>query len=132
MRVLDARIHAFLDVALVLAFVLGPLVFGLGGTPAVISFLLAFGFLILAAITWSRARRGSSAISVPHGLLELAVTVFLAFLPRIDGYAPGSPARRFFWIMAVAVGVIWLLSAYGNRALDARRTTVASAPGGRV
>lgn len=132
MRVLDARIHAVLDVALVLAFVLGPLVFGLGGSPAVISFLLALGFLLLAVVTWSRARRGPAPISVPHGLLELAITIFLVFLPRIDGYSPGSPARHFFWIMAAVLGVIWLLSAYGGRAVDARTNTAASTPGGRL
>ena len=126
MRILDARIHTFLDVALAIAFVLGPLVFGLGGSPAVISFVLALAFVVLAAVTGIRARRGPTALSIPHGLVELAITIFLAFLPRLDGYSPGSPARKFFWIMAVAVGVVWLLSAYGRQTLDARRTHVAA------
>jgi hypothetical protein len=128
MRILDARIHTFLDVAMAIAFVLGPLVFGLGGSPAAISFVLALVFLVLAVLTWIRARRGPTAVSIPHGLIELAITIYLAFLPRLDGYSPGSPARSFFWIMAVAVGVVWLLSAYGRQTLNARETAVPVAP----
>lgn len=128
MRILDARIHTFLDVALALAFVLGPLVFGLGGSPAVISFVLALAFLVLAVITWLRARRAPTTVSIPHGLVELAIAIYLAFLPRLDGYSPGSPARTFFWIMAVAVGVVWLLSAYGRQTLDVERAKAPVVP----
>ncbi|HEY1433741.1 MAG TPA: hypothetical protein VGG65_00115 [Thermoanaerobaculia bacterium] len=128
MKILNARMHVVLDVALVVAFVLGPLVFGLGGSPALISFALALGFLLLAAVTWFRGRHEDASVSIPHGLIELAITIFLAFLPRLDGYSPGSPARRFFWIMAVAVGVVWLLTAYGRRSLDAQRKPVTAVP----
>jgi hypothetical protein len=128
MKVLDARIHAFLDVALILAFALGPLVFGLGGSPAVISLVLAIVFLILRVVTWVRARGQGATVSIPHGLVELAITVYLAFLPRLDGYSPGSPARRFFWIMAVVVGIVWLLTAYGRQTLDTLKTPVARVP----
>jgi hypothetical protein len=128
MKVLNARIHAYLDVALVLAFVLGPLVFGLGGSPALISFALALVFLILRVVTWARARSAATTVSIPHGLVELAITVYLAFLPRLDGYSPGSPARRFFWIMAVAVGLIWLLTGYGRQSLDTLKSPVTRLP----
>jgi hypothetical protein len=53
-----------------------------------------------------------------HGLVELAVAVFLAVLPRIGGYSPGSPARRFYATMAVAIAVVWLLTDY--RAAEAK------------
>ena len=120
MRILDARIHFVLDVAFALAFVLGPLVFGLGGSPAVVCFLIALAFVFLAATVWWRGRHETAGISILHGLVELGIAVLLAVLPRIDGYAPGSPARRFVWTMAIAVGVVWLLTAYG----DARRTAL--------
>ena len=38
--------------------------------------------------------------------------MFLAVLPRLDGYAPGSPARRFYWTMAIVIGLVWLLTDY--------------------
>ena len=114
MRILNARVHSLLDVAFALAFAFGPLVFGLGGSPAVVSFILALVFVALAATLWWGRRREAGTVAVPHGLVELAIAVFLAVLPRIDGYSPGSPARTFVWSMAIAVAIVWLLTAYGE------------------
>jgi hypothetical protein len=121
MRILDARFHMLADVVFVLAFLFGPLVFGLGGGPAIISILIAIAFLVLAATAWVQVRTESPAVSVGHGLVELGIALLLAFLPLLDGYSPGSPARRFVWIMAVVVGVVWLLTAYGRRSLVLER-----------
>ena len=114
MRILNARVHSLLDVAFALEFAFGPLVFGLGGSPAVVSFILALVFVALAATLWWGRRREAGTVAVPHGLVELAIAVFLAVLPRIDGYSPGSPARTFVWSMAIAVAIVWLLTAYGE------------------
>jgi len=114
MRIINARVHALLDVAFALAFVLGPLVFGLGGSPAIVSLVIAVVFVVLAASEWRGRRREAATVSVPHGLIELAIVVLLAVLPRIDGYSPGSPARTFVWAMAIAVAVVWLLTGYGE------------------
>jgi hypothetical protein len=111
-KILDARIHLLFDVLFVLAFALGPLLLGLGGSPAIISFFAAAVFLVLAAIGWGRYRSAPGYVPVGHGLIELALVVLFAFLPRIDGYGPGSPARQFYWMMAAALMVVWLLTAY--------------------
>jgi hypothetical protein len=123
MRILNARVHVLLDVAFALAFALGPLVFGLGGSPPVVSFVTALVFVLLAASIWWSRRRESGTVPIPHGLVELAIAVLLAVLPRIDGYSPGSPARTFVWSMAIAVAIVWLLTAFGEA-----RTTL-RAPG---
>ncbi len=114
MRILDARIHAFCDVFFVLAFALGPFALGLGGSPAIISFLLAVAFVVLAVTGWAGVRSGRVVVPIPHGLVELVLALLLAFMPRLDGYAPGSPARHFYWTMAAALIVVWLLTAYGH------------------
>lgn len=114
MRIFNARVHSLFDVAFALAFAFGPLVFGLGGSPAVVSFVLAIVFVVLAASLWWGRRREAGTVAVPHGLVELAIAVLLAVLPRIDGYSPGSPARTFVWSMAIAVAIVWLLTAYGE------------------
>ncbi len=44
--------------------------------------------------------------------MELGIAIFVALLPKLDGYSPGSPARRFYWAMAVALGIVWLLTDY--------------------
>ncbi|HTR04278.1 MAG TPA: hypothetical protein VMN82_13890 [Thermoanaerobaculia bacterium] len=125
MRILDARLHRLADVAFALAFVLGPLVFGLGGSPAVFSFLFAVAFVLLAATVWRRGRHAAPVVSILHGLIELAITIVLAVLPIVDGYAPGSPARRFVWTMAILVGVVWTLTAYGERSSLSREAPAA-------
>jgi hypothetical protein len=128
MRILDARIHFILDVAFALVFALGPLVFGLGGSPAVISFVIALVFVVLAASVWWSRRRKTGTVSILHGLAELAIAVLLAVLPRIGGYSPGSPARTFVWTMAIAVGLAWLLTAYGEARATLRGTAEEPAP----
>ena len=128
MRILDARIHFILDVAFALAFALGPLVFGLGGSPAVVSFVIALVFVALAASVWWSRTRKTGTVSILHGLIELAIAVLLAVLPRIDGYSPGSPARSFVWTMAIAVGLAWLLTAYGESRATLRTTAEQPAP----
>lgn len=125
MRMLGARIHVLLDVLFAVAFVLGPLLAGLGGSAAIISFLMAVAFVALALATARRARRGPDSVPIAHGLVELVLGILLALMPRIDGYSPGSPARSFYWTMAAAVAVVWLLTAYGGEAAARRE----AAPG---
>ena len=127
MRILDARIHFILDVAFALAFAIGPLVYGLGGSPAVFSFLIALVFVVLAATLW-RGRTDAAVVNVVHGLVELAVALLAAVLPRIDGYSPGSPARHFFWTMAIIVGVVWLLTAWGKTRVPLERAPGPAVP----
>ncbi len=115
MRILDARVHGILDLALVVIFLLGPLVYGLGGSPAAIAFLLAAVHLIVTLLT--RFPMGLAKV-IPfwvHGLIELFVGVFLVILPTIAGYAPGSPARRFYTVVGAAILVIWVLTDYRAR-----------------
>jgi len=128
MRILNARVHVVLDVVFALAFALGPLVFGLGGSPAVVSFVIALMFVLLAASIWWSRRRPTATVSIPHGLVELAIGVLLAVLPRIDGYSPGSPARTFVWSMAIAIGIVWLMTAYGEPRVTLGRASGEPAP----
>jgi hypothetical protein len=111
-KVFDARIHLLFDILFALAFVLGPILLGLGGSPAIISFVLAAVFLVLAATGWRRFRSERGFVPMAHGVAELVLVVLLAFLPRLDGYGPGSPARQFYWTMAAALMVVWLLTLY--------------------
>lgn len=112
MRVLNARIHGWIDLIFVAAFLLGPLLFGLGGSPAAISYILALVHLVVTLLT--RYPMGIRKV-IPffaHGILELVVGIFLLILPSIGGYAPGSPARQFYMIMGAAILVVWALTAY--------------------
>ena len=112
MRFIGARLHGYLDIVFIALFLIGPLVFGLGGTPLVISVLLAAVFLLLTLVTGYPLGVTKRLTLFAHGLVELAVAVFVALLPKLDGYSAGSPARRFYWTMAVGLAIVWLLTDY--------------------
>ena len=119
MRILSARVHGFLDIVTVAVLLLGPLLVGLGGSPAAIAYTLAAVHLLMTLFTrfpmgvWKR---------VPffvHGIVELVVGIGLLLLPTFAGYGPGSPARRFYVATGAAILVVWALTAYrepGERA----------------
>jgi hypothetical protein len=115
MRFIDARVHGLLDLAFVVIFLLAPLVYGLGGSPAAIAYILAAVHLILTLLT--RYPMGLRKV-IPffaHGIIELVVGVFLVTLPSIAGYGPGSPARRFYTVIGAIILVIWVLTDYRRR-----------------
>ena len=115
MRILSARVHGMIDLAIFVAFLLGPLLVGLGGRPAAISYLLAIVYLVLLLTTRFRLGPGKTIPFVAHGIVELVIGLFLLILPSFDGYAPGSPAQRFYLAMGAAVLVVWALTAYRER-----------------
>ncbi len=112
MRILGPRIHGYVDVATILIFLVAPFLFGLGGTPAIISWVLAAAHLALTVLTRYPLGIVKTVPFIVHGLVELVVAIFLAALPHLDGYAPGSPARRFYWTMAILIGIVWILTDY--------------------
>jgi hypothetical protein len=112
MRVLPARIHGYLDFVIVAILVLGPFVVGLGGTPALIAWLIAAAHLLLTLATRFPLGVWRVVPFVVHGLIELAVAVFFVALPFTAGYSPGSPARRFYVAMAALIFLIWVLTDY--------------------
>ena len=111
MRFIGARLHGYLDIVFIALFVIGPLVFGLGGTPLVISLLLAAAILVLMLVTGSATRTGAH-----YAVLPRARGTGDRDLRRPPAEArwlsAGSPARRFYWAMAVALGIVWLLTDY--------------------
>lgn len=112
MRVLSARIHGYLDFVIVLILVIGPFAVGLGGSPALISWLVAAALLLLILATRYPMGVWGSIPFVLHGLIELAIAAFFAALPFTAGYSPGSPARRFYVTMAAVVFLVWVLTDY--------------------
>ena len=112
MRILNARIHGSLDFVTVALLVVGPLLFGLGGSVAAIAWTLAAVHLVLTLVTRFPYGRVPLVPFVVHGLIELAAGAFLIVLPSLAGYAPGSPARRFYTIVGVAILVVWAITDY--------------------
>lgn len=129
MRVIGPRLHGYIDIVLVVCFALGPLLYGLGGPPAAISLLIAAVLLFLTLIT--RFPLGVvRTVPLPvHGLVELAITIFVVALPKLGGYSPGSPARTFYWTMALALAIVWLLTDYREQEWHAPTASAPRGPG---
>lgn len=121
MRILDARIHGVLDFVTVAVLLLGPLLFGLGGSPAAIAYSLAAIHLLMTLLTRYPMGIWKTIPFVVHGIVELIVGIFLLILPTIQGYAPGSPARRFYMVVGAMILIVWALTRYAPQdARDAR------------
>jgi hypothetical protein len=119
MRILSARIHGVLDLVIVAVFLLAPLVVGLGGSPAAISYTLAVVHLLMTLMTRFPAGRWKTVPFFVHGIVELIVGIALLILPSFAGYSPGSPARRFYLAIGAAILVVWALTAYQARDAEA-------------
>jgi len=112
MRFISARIHGILDFVVVVMFLLGPLLMGLGGSPAAISYTLAVVHLLMTLMTRFPAGRWKTIPFFVHGIVELIVGIALLILPSFEGYSPGSPARQFYLAMGAIILVVWALTAY--------------------
>jgi hypothetical protein len=112
MRIISPWVHGILDLITVAVFVLGPIIVGLGGSPAAIAFTLAAVHLILTLLTDFPMGAVKKIPFFVHGIVELVVGVGLLILPSFAGYGPGSPARRFYLAMGAIILVVWALTAY--------------------
>ena len=102
MRFINARIHGVLDFITV----------GIGGSPAAIAYSLAAIHLLMTLLTRFPMGIWKTIPFFIHGIVELIVGVFLLILPTIQGYAPGSPARRFYMIVGAMILIVWALTRY--------------------
>jgi hypothetical protein len=112
MRILNARIHGVIDLVVVVVFLLAPLLVGLGGRPAAISYVLAVVHLVMTLMTRFPLGVWKTIPFFVHGIVELIVGAALLILPSFEGYGPGSPARRFYLAMGAAILIVWALTAY--------------------
>ena len=112
MRSLHRRVHGVRDCVTVAILLLGPLLFGLGGSPAAIAYSLAAIHLLMTLLTRYPLGIWKTIPFVVHGIVELIVGIFLLILPTIQGYAPGSPARRFYMVVGAMILIVWALTRY--------------------
>ena len=97
MRFITARIHGMLDFIVVAVFLLGPLLVGLGGSPAAISYTLAVVLLLMTLMTRFPAGRWRTIPFFVHGIVELIIGIALLILPSFAGYSPGRPRGGSTW-----------------------------------
>jgi hypothetical protein len=130
MKVLNPRIHGYLDYGAVALLAVAPSLFGFSGMAAAICYFVAVVQLGMSLIT---AYPLSLAKIIPftvHGGIELGVAIGLALSPWLFGFSHNDAARSFFIIAGVGLSLVFFVTNYraadGYRQRPLRRDRVAS------
>ncbi|MGC4000760.1 MAG: hypothetical protein QM767_26230 [Anaeromyxobacter sp.] len=112
MKLLNPRIHGYIDYVAVVGLALAPTLFGFMGVPATICYVLAAVQLGMSLIT---AYPVSVAKVIPftvHGGIELLTALFLLAAPWIFAFADVLAARNFFIAAGVGLFLVYLVTDY--------------------
>jgi hypothetical protein len=111
-KILNAKIHGYLDYVVVISFLLAPSLFGFSGLPAILSYLLAGVHLLVTLLTAFPAGMLKLLPLKIHGWIELAVAPTLVVLPWLAGFADIPSARGFYVGAGAVVFLTWLVTDY--------------------
>jgi hypothetical protein len=110
MKILSPKIHGILDYVVVLVFLAAPVLFGMTGVPALLSYALAAVHLTLTLLT-DFPMGALRVIPLPiHGWIELAVGPSLIAAPWLLAFS--ATARIFYAAAGVAILVTWRATDY--------------------
>lgn len=110
MNLLTRAQHAYLDALVVVVFALAPLILGLDGAGAALSYVLAGVHLIMSLVTADLPGAPQRIIPLPlHGLIEAAVAVALSLVAWLifDG-----TEQVFFLVMAALILLVFAITPY--------------------
>lgn len=113
MKILNPRVHGYIDYLAVLYFLAAPSLFGFTGLPATIFYVLAAAHLILTLLT-AYPLGVVKIIPFPlHGAIELLAGIALVALPWLLGFANSDVLARNIYVASGAVlFVAWLVTDY--------------------
>lgn len=113
MKILNPRVHGYIDYLAVLYFLAAPSLFGFTGLPATIFYVLAAAHLILTLLT-AYPLGVVKVIPFPlHGGIELLAGIALVALPWLLGFANSDVLARNIYVASGAVlFVAWLVTDY--------------------
>lgn len=110
MNIISPRQHGYIDLIVVVAFALAPVVIGLDGAAAIFSYVVAVVHLAMTIVTVGLpvALRGAIPLAL-HGLVEMGVGVVLGL---VGWLAFEGAARNFFLVMAAVILAVFAVTAY--------------------
>ncbi|SRR5579871_188032 len=112
MKIINAKMHGYLDYLVVLIFLAAPSLLHLSMVPATISYALAIVHLVLTLLTDFPLGVFKVVPLKLHGIIELIVGPCLIALPFVLGFG-GEPAAQFFYIAnGVLILIVWFLTKY--------------------
>src|ERR1700722_9468633 len=103
MKFIDNKLHGILDYITVGAFAAIPAVLGLEGTPAYLSYTLAFVHFVMTALTNFEYGIVKFLSLKLHKWVELAVGPTLVVIPWVLGFSGDIRARAVFMIAGVVI-----------------------------
>ena len=112
MKIISSEIHAALDYLTVIIFALAPMVIGLTGTAAIISYALAVVHLSMTLVTDMPFSLVKIVPIKLHAVVELVVGPVLVIGGLLLEFP--TPARMFFVVMGIIIFAVWLLSTYAR------------------
>lgn len=115
MKMLSPRIHGYLDYLTVFIFLLAPLLLGLEGLPAIISYILASIHLLMTFLSDFSLGFAKLIPFKKHGWVETIVGPIILLLPFILGFY--DTARIFYITMGVIIIIVSLVTDYKQASL---------------
>jgi hypothetical protein len=112
MKILNSKVHGYLDYAVVVLFLAAPTVLGLSGLPAIISYALAVVHLLVTVTTIFPLGMLRLLPLRLHGIIELVVAPTLIALPWILGFSSNLYARNFYVATGALIFVVWSITDY--------------------
>ncbi len=113
MKLIPASVHRSLDMVAVIGLIAAPILLGMSGPPAIVSYVLAAIHLIVT-LTTKFPDTGHKPLSLRnHGLIELVVGIVLIVLPWIVNWS--GVARGYYIVVGAILLVIWASSNYGRQ-----------------
>lgn len=113
MELLPASVHRSLDMVAVTGFVVAPILLGMSGPPALLSYSLA-AIHLLVTLSTKFPDTGHKPLSLrAHGFIELVVGIVLIALPWLAGWTDST--RTYYVTVGVILLIIWALSNYGRQ-----------------
>lgn len=111
MNIISARQHGYIDLMTVAVFALAPVVIGLDGAAAILSYVLAVVHVGMTVVTAGLpvGLRADIPLAL-HGLVEMAVGLVLAL---VGWLAFEGAAGNFYLVMAAVILAVFAVTSYG-------------------
>lgn len=113
MKILNPRVHGYLDYIAVLYLLAAPSLFGFSGLPATILYVIAAAYLVMILLT-NYPLGVVKVIPFPlHGGVELLTGILFIALPWAAGFADaGTLARNVYVATGAVLFAVWLVTDY--------------------
>ncbi|MFA6273885.1 MAG: hypothetical protein WC662_01880 [Candidatus Paceibacterota bacterium] len=114
MKIINSKIHGFLDYVVVVFLLVSPHLFSLPAATSLFTYILAGVHFVLTVLT--NFELGLFRI-VPfeiHGSVEVVVSILLVIAAFVLGVVDNSLARNFYLGVALVVFITWLFTDYSS------------------